>query len=146
MINLSNIDNFFSVIFGGTIGIEPGAAGWEATMLPLCNVAPFNLITFGRNPTTRKSKKWHKCGKRWEGIKSFNQPKKYLSDVFISRTEMDFFFIWQQFWSIFGSKIIFFSVQIFFSVARFRKKIHLRFQFFVSLALVIELPGKRYLR
>ena len=40
LINLSNIDNFSSENFLGTLGIEPRAAVPEARMLPLCYAAP----------------------------------------------------------------------------------------------------------
>ena len=40
MINLSNIDNFSSEKISGTLVIKPGAAGWEAKMLPLRYAAP----------------------------------------------------------------------------------------------------------
>ena len=52
LINLSNIDNFL-----GMLGIEPRAAGWEASMLPLCFYPlppklPFNLtISFHHQMT-----------------------------------------------------------------------------------------------
>ena len=40
LINHSNIVNFSSEFFLETQGIKPGAAGWEASMLPLCYAAP----------------------------------------------------------------------------------------------------------
>ena len=43
MINLSDINNFSSEIFIGTVGIDPRVAGWEANMLPLCYAAPLPL-------------------------------------------------------------------------------------------------------
>ena len=39
LINLRNIDNYSSEFFGGTLGIELGAAGWVASMLPLSYAA-----------------------------------------------------------------------------------------------------------
>ena len=40
LINLSNIDNFSSENFWEYWEIKPGAAGWEASVLPLCYAAP----------------------------------------------------------------------------------------------------------
>ena len=39
LINLSNADNFSSEFVLETVGIEPWAAGWEASMLPLSYAA-----------------------------------------------------------------------------------------------------------
>ena len=39
LIELSNIDNFSSEKITGILGFEPGTAGWEARMLPLCYAA-----------------------------------------------------------------------------------------------------------
>ena len=39
LINLSNIDNFSSEFFLGTLGIKHRATEWEANMLPLCYAA-----------------------------------------------------------------------------------------------------------
>ena len=39
LINLSHIENFSSEKISGTLGIEPRAAGWEASLLPLCYTA-----------------------------------------------------------------------------------------------------------
>ena len=40
LINLINVDNFPSENIPEMLGIEPGAAGWEAIMPPLCYAAP----------------------------------------------------------------------------------------------------------
>ena len=57
LIHLSNIDNYSSEKVPGMPGIKPGAAGREASMLPLCYAASLHdaflhLITLflpGRN-------------------------------------------------------------------------------------------------
>ena len=43
--NLCNINNFSSEKKLGRLRIKPGAAGWEASMLPLCYAAPLDDVT-----------------------------------------------------------------------------------------------------
>ena len=47
LINLRNINNFSSEIVLETRGIEPGAAEWEPSLLPLCYAAPVTKIFYG---------------------------------------------------------------------------------------------------
>ena len=65
LIKLSNIDNVSSEKISGVLGIKPRAAGWEASMLPLCYAAP---------PLHYKNEK-NRRALGYDGINSFNKRK-----------------------------------------------------------------------